>query len=158
MEALAGLYASSDDDADGSEGGAPSPPCKRARTEAAGRCFRNFLRRPTSVEGRAAWQHELQTHSLERLQRECALWPSAASATERKRRWEWLVGVCSSEFAPELAANRAAGDRPLHPASTAKNTSSARAAHPTSARFEQNWAPAGRQGRPGLALRLTGEG
>ena len=108
MEALAGLYASSDDDADGSEGGATSPPFKRARTEEAGR-GRKGRRRPISVEGRAAWQHELQTHSLERLQRECAQWPSAASAAERKRRWEWLVGVCSTEFAPELAANRAAG-------------------------------------------------
>jgi hypothetical protein len=108
MEALVGLYASSDDDADGSEGGAALPPCKRARTEAAW-LGREGLRRPTSLEGRAAWQHELQTHSLDRLQRECAQWPSATSAAERKRHWEWLVGVCSSEFAPELAANRAAG-------------------------------------------------
>ena len=109
MDALAGLYASSDEAADGCEGEVEAPPCKRARTGAVGGGCERRRRRPRSVEGRAAWQHSLLTDGLEQLQRECPQWPSAAAAEERKRSWEWLVGVCSSEFAPELAEHRAAG-------------------------------------------------
>ena len=105
MEALAGIYASSDSDAETGHAASPRP-CKRTRRVEEVDVPRQLRlsRRPRRNEERGAWRQALLRESLSKLQHDSSRWPSASLAAQRKAGWEWFTSVCSSEFAPELLA------------------------------------------------------